>query len=150
MKRPCPRSAMVLCKIHFYMIISSCQITSCEQIETVINYPFTHASEVKMSVTLRFLWFSFLLPGKCSDSTVKWDMAFPSTFFSIYHTQESSHSKLRNLCSYGASLNKMVYIYVCVLWSSAQSSWLQIQRSRVRLPALPDFLRSSRSGTGST
>jgi hypothetical protein len=36
------------------------------------------------------------------------------------------------------------------LWSSGQSSWLQIQRSRVRLPALPDFLRSSGSGTGPT
>jgi hypothetical protein len=36
------------------------------------------------------------------------------------------------------------------LWSSGQSSWLQIQRSRVRFPALPDFLRSSKSGTGST
>jgi hypothetical protein len=29
-------------------------------------------------------------------------------------------------------------------------SWLQIQRSRVRFPALSDFLRSSGSGTGST
>jgi hypothetical protein len=28
------------------------------------------------------------------------------------------------------------------LWSSGQSSWLQIQRSRVKFPALPDFLRS--------
>jgi hypothetical protein len=36
------------------------------------------------------------------------------------------------------------------LWSSGQSSWLRIQRSLVRLPALPDFLRSSGSGTGST
>ena len=36
------------------------------------------------------------------------------------------------------------------LWSSGQSLWLQIQRSRVRSPALPDFLSSSRSGTGST
>jgi hypothetical protein len=35
------------------------------------------------------------------------------------------------------------------LWSSDQSSWLQIQRSRVRLLVLPDFL-SSGSGTGST
>jgi hypothetical protein len=32
------------------------------------------------------------------------------------------------------------------LRSSGQSSWLQIQRSRVRYPALPDFLRSSGSG----
>jgi hypothetical protein len=36
------------------------------------------------------------------------------------------------------------------LSSNGQSSWLQIQRSRVRLPALPDFLRSSLSGTMST
>jgi hypothetical protein len=28
------------------------------------------------------------------------------------------------------------------LWSSGQSFWLQIQRSRFRFPALPDFLRS--------
>jgi hypothetical protein len=28
------------------------------------------------------------------------------------------------------------------LWSSGQSFWLQTQRSRVRFPALPDFLRS--------
>ena len=31
-----------------------------------------------------------------------------------------------------------------------RSFWLQIQRSRVRFPALPDFLSSSGSGTGST
>jgi hypothetical protein len=36
------------------------------------------------------------------------------------------------------------------LRSCGQSSWLQIQRSRVRLPALLDYLRSSGSGTGST
>ena len=35
-------------------------------------------------------------------------------------------------------------------WSSGQSFWLQIQRSRVRSLALPDFLSSSGSGTGST
>ena len=36
------------------------------------------------------------------------------------------------------------------LLSSGQSFWLQIQRSRVRFPALSDFLSSSGSGTGST
>jgi hypothetical protein len=36
------------------------------------------------------------------------------------------------------------------LWSSAQSSYLPIQRFQVRFPALPDFLRSSGSGTRST
>jgi hypothetical protein len=35
-------------------------------------------------------------------------------------------------------------------WSSGQSFWLQIQRSRVHFPALPDFLRSRGYGTGST
>jgi hypothetical protein len=48
------------------------------------------------------------------------------------------------------------WIYICYveksrppLWSSGQSSWPQIQKSRVRFPALPDFLRSSGSGTSS-
>jgi hypothetical protein len=36
------------------------------------------------------------------------------------------------------------------LWSSGHSTWLQIQRSRVRFPTLPDFLSSNGSGTGST
>jgi hypothetical protein len=39
--------------------------------------------------------------------------------------------------------------FVASLWSSDQSSWLQIQMSRVRFPTLPDFLRSRGSGTGS-
>jgi len=41
-------------------------------------------------------------------------------------------------------------ISVTVTRSSGQSFWLQIQRSRVRSPALSDFLSSSGSGTGST
>jgi hypothetical protein len=36
------------------------------------------------------------------------------------------------------------------LWSCGQSSWLQIQMSRVRFLALPDFLRSNGFRTGST
>jgi hypothetical protein len=36
------------------------------------------------------------------------------------------------------------------LWSSGHSFWLQILMSRIRFPALPDFLRSSGSGTGFT
>jgi hypothetical protein len=48
--------------------------------------------------------------------------------------------------------NKILNVYNVrrSLWSSGQSFWLQIQRSRVRFPALPDFLSSSGSGTGST
>jgi hypothetical protein len=53
------------------------------------------------------------------------------------------------------SQRRQLFRSVCVytrppLWSSGQSSWLQIQRSRFRFPALPDFLRSSKFGTGST
>jgi hypothetical protein len=36
------------------------------------------------------------------------------------------------------------------LWSSGQSSWIEIQRSSFWFPAIPDFLRSSGSRTGST
>jgi hypothetical protein len=53
--------------------------------------------------------------------------------------------------------NNSIFIYktyICFtgppLWSSGQSFWPQIQRSWVRFPALPDFLRSNGSGTGST
>ena len=44
----------------------------------------------------------------------------------------------------------LVVLFGPSLWSSGQSFWLQVQRSRVRFPALPDFLSSSGSGTGST
>jgi hypothetical protein len=37
-----------------------------------------------------------------------------------------------------------------LLWCSGLSSWLQIQRSRVRFLALPHFLRNGGSGTGTT
>jgi hypothetical protein len=36
------------------------------------------------------------------------------------------------------------------LWSNGQSSWLQIQRSWVRFPALPYFLRNRDLERGST
>jgi hypothetical protein len=53
------------------------------------------------------------------------------------------------------SHKKKLFLGICCLrkpplWSSGQSFWLQIQRSWVRFPALPDFLGSSGSGTGST
>jgi hypothetical protein len=50
-------------------------------------------------------------------------------------------------------LGLLVYFYLLSrppLWCSGQSFWLQIHRSRVRFLALPDFLRSRGSGTGST
>jgi hypothetical protein len=44
-------------------------------------------------------------------------------------------------------LTLLQYYRLCGL--VVRSSWLQIQGSRVRFPALPDFLRSSGFGTGS-
>jgi hypothetical protein len=46
-------------------------------------------------------------------------------------------------------------LYVCsriyvMLWSSGKTSWLQTPKSRVRFPALPDFLCSNGSRMGST
>jgi hypothetical protein len=49
-------------------------------------------------------------------------------------------------------LQKLTFVFQNVglpLWSSGQCSWLQIQNSWVRFPALSDFLRSSGPGTGS-
>jgi hypothetical protein len=49
------------------------------------------------------------------------------------------------------SIISIVFVYKRPpLWSSGQSFWLQIKRYRVRFPALPHFLSSSGSGTGST
>jgi hypothetical protein len=43
----------------------------------------------------------------------------------------------------------LVYTVWPPLWSSGKSSWLLNQRSRVRFQALPNFLDSTGSGTGS-
>jgi hypothetical protein len=42
------------------------------------------------------------------------------------------------------------FCFWLLLWSSGQSTWLQIHRSRVRFQALLHFLRSTGSGTWST
>ena len=57
---------------------------------------------------------------------------------SDFHSEPQQHNSSFLYCKWPA------------LWSSGQSFWLQIHRSRVRFPALPDFLSSSGSGTGST
>jgi hypothetical protein len=57
---------------------------------------------------------------------------------------------------YDDRINRLLYFFKIgkvdwpPLWYSGQSSWLQIQKYRVRFPALPDFLKSSGSGQGST
>jgi len=62
---------------------------------------------------------------------------------------EAAPSKARD-CGDSLAGIPVMFCQVEVAASSGQSFWLQIQRFRVRSPALPDFLCSSGSGTGST
>jgi hypothetical protein len=79
-----------------------------------------------------------------SSGTLTTRFSFPSC----------SHDKLFMLfvcCKMKLSF-KTEYVLIIwrPLWSSGQSSWLQIHRSPALFPALPDFPRSSESRTGST
>jgi hypothetical protein len=70
-------------------------------------------------------------------------------------TPRGAHSKLGFETCLGSGLSFERYVNAVItrrppLWSSCQTCWLQIQRSRVRFLAPPDFLSSSGSGTGST
>ena len=98
---------------------------------TLIKSTNQSCSNVQRSVTKKTCWFAIQLITNCSLSL-----------------QQSSKWR----CWFGKDI---FFSFVCVhlrppLWSSGQSFWLQIQRSRVRSPALPDFLSSSGSGTGSS
>ena len=64
-----------------------------------------------------------------------------------FHTR---YSTVSYLCRYHCHLHLPLPFPGPPLWSSGQSFWLQIQRSWIRFPALPEFLSSSGSGTGST
>jgi hypothetical protein len=70
-----------------------------------------------------------------------------------FHFRYTKHIYKKTLEFNKTSTNiniSMLLIIIPPLWSSGQSFWLQIQRSRVRFPALPDFLSGSGSGTGCT
>ena len=68
-----------------------------------------------------------------------------TTFWVLMQTSPKQY-----LCSY-IVLYTFKYTFIWLpLWSSGQGFWLQIQRSRVRFPALPGFLSGSGSGTGCT
>ena len=73
-------------------------------------------------------------------------------------TQYDSLVQEREKCNYIVGKNywetferqKRLILLKCNTTAFIQSFWLQIQRSRVRFPALPNFMSSSGSGTGST
>jgi hypothetical protein len=67
------------------------------------------------------------------------------------HAAQEEEIMLKNL-RVSHKIKRQLLTTACrpLLWSSGQSFWLQIHRSRVRFPALPYFLRSRGSGTVST
>ena len=82
-----------------------------------------------------------------------------ANLYDIYHcsvySEKTTDDGQRNCPKYVEfqsknKFEKLVHLVGPPLWFSGQSFWLQIQRSWVRFPALPDFLSSSGSGTGST
>jgi hypothetical protein len=73
-----------------------------------------------------------------------------SLYYDLSFTTTARHKHALNcLCVYSQT-NFIIRVNLDsrwpLLWSSDQSSWLQIQRSRGRFPALPDFVRSLERG----
>ena len=90
-------------------------------------------------------WSLILIHGRCCERVGQYYIA-PVCL-------RVTHRVINLFTSLFVEDHNLFYLYADVgppLWSSGQSFWLQIQRSRVRSPALPDFLSSSGSGTGST
>jgi hypothetical protein len=64
--------------------------------------------------------------------------------YRVYFKVISVKYVINNMPKYGTC------IFIFLFDAGRKYSWLQIQRSRVRFPVLPDFLRSSDSETEST
>jgi hypothetical protein len=88
----------------------------------------------------------FLTPTNANFYTNAWRFTFMALCISIAWSW-STYSLLHNRI---LVLNNVWPFNRPPLWPSGQSSWLQIRRSWVRFPTLPDFLRNSGFGTGST
>jgi hypothetical protein len=105
---------------------------------TVVLYRVPKHNEISVTVKACVNSLNFHVLNHSADIF----MSLP-IMLSCFHSLDPLHKFLK--------LNKFVWAnFNKIMWSSVQSSWLQIQRSRVRFPALPDFLRSTKSGTGST
>jgi hypothetical protein len=116
----------------------------------------TNAAECLNTISLtqfqRYPFFKVLAATNCDTDTESKEL--PSKEWALLPTTSTSIviklvaiSTLKVWRQYRTTTITDLYTS---LWSSGQSFWLQIQRSWVRFPALPDFLRSSGSGTGST
>ena len=106
-----------------------------------LGFSRSHTIDAAQSVGL--LWTS----DKLVAETSTWQHTTPTT---DRHPCSRWDSNPQSLQARGRRLSSGISNFRPPLWSSGQSFWLQIQRSSVRFPALPDFLSSSGSGTGST
>jgi hypothetical protein len=86
-----------------------------------------------------------------SLSHTKWSRNILWKYFNSYSLWICEYWNLTwLLMSFSLWINTLKRFMGLPLWSSGERFWQQIQSSRVRFLALPDFLRSSRSGSGST
>ena len=100
-------------------------------------------AEITLSVSQIFfvylvgVWQRNFEPAVCVYGTTGWELV-PRR--SVFNTRRKISPNIRNRFTIDYYRHVLSGdIYNPPLWSSGQSFWLQIQRFRVRFPALPDF-----------
>jgi hypothetical protein len=123
-----------LCHTHCYTVITN---YNSSQFFTVIRSVW-HIVDIKMLIPLWSIIFG-------TDDSIWSNANFGSTGY--HHPWNSPLLFIYTVSSTSAfSYKYSVEVVWPPIWSNGQSSWLLSQRSRVRFPALPDFLSSSGSG----
>jgi hypothetical protein len=140
--------------------------TACilERVRCVVAFHFLsnlppNGLVVKVSIGNETLAFQFADVNVCISLFVSFALLFVFSLFLFFHHLRSFLFFLYYFISlflsfsFLLSWNKAEFFRIWYtdrtpLWSSGQSSWLQIQRPRIRFQTLPDFLRSSGSGNG--
>jgi hypothetical protein len=120
-----------------YLYRSHFRVISQERISVYPNYPYNYFARENFE-TDRSCCFSHFI-----SVCVRYHL-------NLNRNNNEEVSAVRKLRRIQNCIRKVDRRYRPPLWSSGQSSWLQIQRFRTRFLALPDFLRSNGSGTGST
>jgi hypothetical protein len=120
-----------------------------------------HVSSSRIS-QVSWAWFQGCSPPLHCSSGLQRVELHPKSWFSTFvvyvfsslipETWRSKSLRSSSLFLFFSSVYQPFLTFISSMpqWSSGQSSWLQIQSSQVRFPALPDLLWSSGSGTGST
>ena len=135
------------------LIETSCEIHEiCNIHITFCGQSFSDGSlSLSLSLSLAYRTINPIIPELSITLQHCWSFSWTETSRSLSstaecHCEDSTDQQGPKWLLYG----KLIDFYRPPLWSNGQSFWLQIQRSRVRFPALPDLLSSSGSGTGST